>query len=159
MADRTRLPRRLPVLAAAAALTALAACEPVVTTHGYAPPEDRLAEIQPGVDGMESVQRKIGRPSTSGVIRANTWYYMGATFETEGWSGPEEVERRVVAINFGGDGLVASVDQYGLEDGRVINLVTRTTPTFGREMTVLQQIFGNLGNISAGNAPEGFLGN
>lgn len=157
MADRSRFPRSLPALAAAAALTALSACEPVISTHGYAPPEERLAEIQPGVDGMETVQRKVGRPSTSGVIRQDTWYYVGATFETMGWSAPEEVERRVVAISFGADGLVRSVDQYGLEEGRIINLVTRTTPTYGREMTVLQQIFGNIGNLSADSAPSGLL--
>jgi hypothetical protein len=42
------------------------------------------------------------------------------------------------------------VNRYGLEDGRVIDLATRTTPTFGRELTVLQQLFGNIGNFDPG---------
>lgn len=143
----------LRTAAGAAALAfALAGCEPIVTNHGYAPPSDRLALVEVGVDGPETVQRKIGRPSTSGVIRGNVWYYVGSRFETMAWSAPEEVERRVIAIAFGGDGLVASVDQYGMEDGRIINLVTRTTPTYGREMTILQQLFGNLGNFDAGES-------
>ena len=154
---RRALRRAASCAVAAACAAALAGCEPIVTTHGYAPPEARLAEVEPGVDGAESVERKIGRPSTSGVIRANVWYYVSTTFETSGWNSPEESGRRVVAISFGPDGLVSAVDRYGMEDGRIINLVTRTTPTYGRRMTILQQIFGNLGNFEAGES--GFLSN
>ena len=91
------------------------------------------------------------------MIRSNVWYYVASRFETDAWSPPEEMDRRVVAIAFGPDGLVADIAQYGMEDGRIINLVTRTTPTYGRRMTILQQIFGNLGNFEAGES--GFLSN
>ena len=33
---------------------------------------------------------------------------------------------------------------YGLEDGQIVNISDRTTPTPGREMTILQQLFSNL---------------
>ena len=39
--------------------------------------------------------------------------------------------------------------EYGMEDGRVIDLETRTTPTLGRELTILEQLLGNLGTIPA----------
>lgn len=155
MAASTRIRRRSgmgALLGGAALVFALAGCEPIVTNHGYAPPAERLAEIEVGIDGPESVQRKVGRPSTSGVIRNDVWYYVGSRFETMGWGGTEEVERTVVAIAFNRDGLVSSIDRYGMEDGRIINLVTRTTPTYGREMTILQQLFGNLGNFDAGDS-------
>jgi len=47
---------------------------------------------------------------------------------------------------------VTQVNRYGLEDGKVVDLVTATTPTYGRELTVLQQLFGNVGRISADQA-------
>jgi outer membrane protein assembly factor BamE (lipoprotein component of BamABCDE complex) len=141
--------------AALALLTA--ACAPIVTTHGYAPPEDRLAAVEPGVDSAETVVRKIGRPSTAGVVRADAWYYVASVFETNAWQAPRAVERRVIAIRFGADGLVSGVERYGLEDGQVIDLATRTTPTYGREMTIVQQVFGNLGNVSAGAGGGGGL--
>jgi len=145
---------------AALLLTAAAACSPIVTNHGYAPPEDTLAQIELGVDGAEMVARKIGRPSTAGVVRADVWYYVASTFETLAWNAPAPVSRRVIAVRFGADGLVSQIDRYGLEDAQVINLATRTTPTFGREMTVLQQIFGNVGNLNAGGGGGGgLLGN
>ena len=41
------------------------------------------------------------------------------------------------------------IERYGLEDGRIINLTTRTTETGGRELGVLEQLFGNLLNLDA----------
>ncbi len=128
---------------------AAAGCSPIVSTHGYAPNDEQLAQIEPGLDTAQTVTRKIGRPSTGGVVRNDAWYYVSSRFETEAYNAPELTERRVVAVRFGSDGMVEGVDRYGLEDGRVINLVTKTTPTFGREMTVVQQLFGNLGNVGA----------
>ncbi|MFT6773256.1 MAG: outer membrane protein assembly factor BamE (lipoprotein component of BamABCDE complex) [Paracoccaceae bacterium] len=142
--------------AVAAALLAVAAgCAPIVSNHGYAPPEDRLALIEAGIDSPETVSRKIGRPSTAGVIRADAWYYVASTFQTVAWNAPEPVSRRVVAVRFGPDGLVSKVDRYGLEDGVVIDLATRTTPTYGREMTIIQQVFGNIGNVRASEGTTG----
>ncbi|MFT6887948.1 MAG: outer membrane protein assembly factor BamE (lipoprotein component of BamABCDE complex) [Paracoccaceae bacterium] len=150
--------RTLHGAAAALALLAVAGCAPIISTHGYAPTEDRLSEVEPGVDGAEAVMRKIGRPSTAGVIRSDAWYYVASTFETEAWHAPEAVDRRVVAVRFGPDGLVASVERFGLEDGKIISLATRVTPTYGREMTIVQQIFGNLGNINANSGAGGLFG-
>ncbi|MEM1298248.1 MAG: outer membrane protein assembly factor BamE, partial [Pseudomonadota bacterium] len=61
---------------------------------------------------------------------------------------PEVVERRVVAITFDQNDVVASVNLYGLEDGKVIDLETNTTPTFGAQLTILEQVLGNIGVIT-----------
>jgi outer membrane protein assembly factor BamE (lipoprotein component of BamABCDE complex) len=145
--------------AGALALTlAAGGCSPIVSTHGYTPNDEQLAQIETGLDSAQTVSRKIGRPSTGGVVRNDAWYYVSSRFETVAYNAPELTERRVVAVRFGNDGLVSDIERYGLEDGRVVNLVTRTTPTFGRELTVVQQIFGNVGNIGANTvgsvAPE-----
>jgi outer membrane protein assembly factor BamE (lipoprotein component of BamABCDE complex) len=126
-----------------------AGCSPIITTHGYAPTAEQVAEIQPGVDSVQTVSQKIGRPSTGGIVRSRSWYYVGSRLETVTWHAPKLIERRVVAVDFTPEGVVERVDQYGLEDGRIINLVTRTTPTYGRRLGVLEQLFGNLGNIGA----------
>ncbi|MEO1613736.1 MAG: outer membrane protein assembly factor BamE, partial [Pseudomonadota bacterium] len=57
-------------------------------------------------------------------------------------------------------GRVTNVARYGIEDGQVIDLITRTTPTYGREITILQQLFGNIGRVGAdqffdGRSPGG----
>lgn len=141
--------RTLSRLACAALLGALAAgCAPVIEQHGYAPIPEEVAEIQPGIDTRASVVQKIGRPSSSGIFTDQGWYYVASTVERLTYHAPKVTDRRVVAVNFDPEGTVASVNEYGLEDGRIIDLVAETTPTHGRQLTILEQAFGNIGVIT-----------
>lgn len=129
------------------ALGLAAGCERVMETHGYAPAPEELAQIRIGQDTRASVRQKIGRPSTAGVFLPDRWYYVASEIEKYMFYEPKIASRRVVAVRFDQNDVVASVDEYGLEDGRVIDLETRTTPTLGRELSILQQILGNIGNL------------
>ena len=62
---------------------------------------------------------------------------------------PEIVSRNVVAISFDKESeVVKSVNSYTLKDGKVIAFNGRETPTRGRELTILEQILGNVGRGS-----------
>jgi len=126
----------------------LSGCAAEVKNHGYAPDDALLAEITAGTDTRGSVRRKIGRPSTTGVFTESGWYYVATTVEHYLYYQPKVTDRRVVAVQFDADDVVAAVNVYGLGDGRIIDLQTRTTPTHGRELTILQQLLGNLGSLS-----------
>jgi len=126
----------------------LSGCAAEVKNHGYAPDDALLAEITAGTDTRGSVRRKIGRPSTTGVFTDAGWYYVATTVEHYLYYQPKVTDRRVVAVQFDADDVVAAVNVYGLGDGRIIDLQTRTTPTHGRELTILQQILGNIGSLS-----------
>ncbi|MEO0366067.1 MAG: outer membrane protein assembly factor BamE [Pseudomonadota bacterium] len=139
------MPTRATVLLSACAIVVLGACEPTVRSHGFAPDAEILGTVSSGSDTRGSVRRKIGRPSSTGVFTQNGWYYVSTTVEHLTYHEPKVVDRRVVAITFDENDIVASVDSYGLEDGRLINLETRTTPTAGRELTILEQVLGNIG--------------
>jgi outer membrane protein assembly factor BamE (lipoprotein component of BamABCDE complex) len=117
--------------------------------HGYAPDDALLADITAGQDTRGSVRRKIGRPSTSGLFTDTGWYYVSTTIEHYTYNEPKVADRRVVAVEFDANDVVASVNVYGVEDGRVIDLQTRTTPTHGRQLTIVQQVLGNFGRLSA----------
>jgi outer membrane protein assembly factor BamE (lipoprotein component of BamABCDE complex) len=141
--------KRAAVLVLAAVLgSGLAGCAPVIQNHGYAPDDESLAEVVSGQDTKGSVRRKVGRPSGTGVFDDNGWYYVATTIKKYMYHEPEVIERRVVAIEFGENEVVSAVSVYGLEDGRVIDLQTRTTPTHGRKLTILQQLLGNLGRFN-----------
>ena len=126
----------------------LSGCAAEVKSHGYAPDDVLLAEITAGEDTRGSVRRKIGRPSSTGVFTKAGWYYVATTVEHYMYYEPKVTDRRVVAVRFDANDVVAGVNVYGIDDGRVIDLQTRTTPTFGRELTILQQLLGNLGTLT-----------
>jgi outer membrane protein assembly factor BamE (lipoprotein component of BamABCDE complex) len=126
----------------------LSGCAPRVKNHGYAPDDELLAGIAAGRDTRGSVRRKIGRPSTTGVFTKAGWYYVATTIEHYLYYEPTVADRRVVSVQFDANDVVSGVNVYGVEDGRIINLQTRTTPTHGREMTILQQLLGNLGTLT-----------
>lgn len=139
-----------PATAAAFLALALAAgCAPRTTVHGFAPQQAELERIAIGQDTRSSVLQKLGQPSAVGTFTNDEWYYVASRMERHMFYAPQVVDRTVVAVRFDPAGAVADVARYGLEDGRVVNLATRTTPTFGRELTVLQQLFGNIGNVGS----------
>lgn len=133
------------LLTGTAILGVLASCAPVINNHGYAPVPEELETITEGRDTRGSVRRKIGRPGGTGIFTDEGWYYVSSKVEHFTFYAPEVIDRKVVAILFDERDFVRAVNTYGLEDGRIIDLETNTTPTFGRELTILEQAFGNIG--------------
>lgn len=140
----------IPVLSGAIVLSA---CSPTVNVHGYVPIAADVASVTPGQDTPESVLTLLGEPTTRGVQGSNTWYYISSRVHRVAFFAPREVDRQIVAISFEGT-RVSTVDRFGLEDGRVIDLNRNVTVTDGRRLTFFEQLLGNLGNFSA----EQFLG-
>jgi len=125
------------------------ACTPTNRVHGYLPDSELLDTIVPGVDTITSLETSIGRPSASGLVKSDAWYYVKTTVRHYTYNRPEVTDREVLAIRFAGDGVVSDVNRYGLEDGRIIDLKRNITVTPGQTLTALEQILGNFGQISA----------
>ncbi len=136
------------LILAATIVGGLSGCAPMVKNHGYAPDDELLAGITAGTDTRGSVRRKIGRPSTTGVFTETGWYYVATTVEHYLYYEPAVSDRRIVAVQFDTNDVVSGVNVYGFEDGRIIDLQTRTTPTQGRQLTIMQQLLGNLGTLT-----------
>ena len=136
-------------------LAALSACAPIVNVRGQEPDPDALAAIEPGKTSSRDIQQTLGSPSTEGVFRTNVWYYMSERTETVAFFEPELLERKIVAIVFDDRKIVEDVFTYTENDRREIELVSRVTPTAGNELSLIQQLFGNLGRFAgAGGNPS-----
>ena len=126
----------------------LSACNPTLRTHGYVPTEnDKPQEIEPGADTKATVLARLGNPSTTGTFELDTWYYMTAVRQRLAYLRPITEDRQITAIVFNEDGQVNAVAEYGLQDGRIVDFVGRETPTRGRQLSVLEQIFGTIGRL------------
>ena len=126
-----------------------AACSPVVDQRGYIPDAEKLATIRSGIDNKSSIASRLGSPSTIGTFDANTWYYISSEEERFAFFNPKTTKREIVEVRFDTDNLVEGVTYYDLEDGKKVNIVGRETPTRGKELTLLEQVFGNLGRFDA----------
>jgi outer membrane protein assembly factor BamE (lipoprotein component of BamABCDE complex) len=128
---------------------AIAACTPVIRNHGYVPAETELALVEVGVDTRETLGEKIGRPSTSGLLNDEGWYYVQSQYRLVGPREPKEIDRKVLAVTFNEAGVVENVALFGLEDGQVVEISRRVTETNIKGVSVITQLLGSFGRISA----------
>lgn len=140
----------LSAVAALALLSAAAACAPTVDRHGFVADSKDATDIKAGVDTKATVLARMGTPSTTGSFDEESWYYMSTAQSRIAFFDPKTTERHVIAIKFGPDDIVTSVENYGLEKGRVIAYNSEKTPTRGRELGFIEQLFGNIGRTPAG---------
>lgn len=144
-----RFSSRLFLLACAAGM--VSACNPTLRTHGYIPTEDKPQAVEPDSDTKASVLSRLGNPSVKGTfdeeLQTDTWYYMTSVRTRFAYLRPLIQERTITAVSFNPDGQVTKVAEYGIEDGRYVNYIDRKTPTRGRELSVLEQIFGTIGRL------------
>lgn len=89
----------------------------------------------------------LGTPSTTAVLgTGHAFYYISSTQSQSAFFLPEEEDRKVVAVYFTPGGTVDRVANYGLQDGKVFDYVSRTTPApGGKDDGILKQLFRNLG--------------
>ena len=127
------------------------ACNPVLRNHGYIPTAEKPQEVNPETDTKSSVLARLGNPSVKTTfdedLEEDTWYYINSVRQRYAYLRPQIEDRTVTAIEFNADGQVTKVAEYGLEDGVPVNYVDRKTPTRGRELSVIEQIFGTIGRL------------
>ncbi len=131
---------------ASAAVMSASACAPVTAYHGFQAVEANPKEVKVGVDTKSTVNERLGSPSAVASFEPNIWYYISEVTDQVAFRRPVTKKRDVVAIASSmGDAGVEMVDTYTLMDGRIVAYNGRATPTRGREMTVLEQLLGNVG--------------
>ncbi|CUW40193.1 conserved protein of unknown function(containing Lipoprotein SmpA/OmlA domain,31-106;) [Magnetospirillum sp. XM-1] len=143
---KTSSPHR-SLLAACLIVTATA-CSPIIEVRGNNPQPEQLAQIKVGTSTREDVQALLGTPSNITPFGEESWHYISAITEREAFFEPEVKERKVVTVVFDRAGTVRAIDNRGLEDGKDVVPATRETPTAGKELTILQQLMGNVGRFS-----------
>ncbi len=128
-------------------LFAVTNCTPRVDLRGNLPDSDLIADIELGHINKRQVKALIGSPSSISPLSADTWYYVSERTETTAFFEPEIKERKILVIRFDKKDVAQDVKIFGLEDAQKIEMVDRVTPTAGKELTILKQIFGNIGRF------------
>ena len=135
---KTRFATRF--LAAAGLALVLAGCAPEVEHRGYMPKPGAFDQISNGMNKME-VEGIMGTPSTTASVqyKGDSFYYITQITTSKAFL-TSETDRTVIAIRFNEDGKVKSYAQYGLQDGRVIDINTNSTPVYGEDTSIISAL-------------------
>src|SRR5215470_17907383 len=109
--------------------------------HGYVLQEGSLEQIPIG-SSQEQVLIVLGTPSTVATVSGEAFYYISQRAERRvGFMPQQIVDQRVVAVYFDKNRRVERLANYGLQDGRVFDFVSRATPTGGKDVAYLNALF------------------
>jgi outer membrane protein assembly factor BamE (lipoprotein component of BamABCDE complex) len=124
----------------------LGGCAPLRSVNGYQAIEHKPADVKVDMDTKSTVLDALGSPSAVSTFDPNVWYYISQNSNTISYHNPKVSKRSVVAITFSKESeKVVSVNDYSLKDGKVMAYNSRETPTRGREISILEQLLGNVG--------------
>lgn len=125
----------------------LAGCMGETLQRGYVPSESSLQQVQVGAP-REQVMIALGTPSTTADFGGEVFYYISQkTNRPVAFMNSHVVDQTVLAVYFDENSQVAQIANYGLEDGQIVDLVSRTTPTGGRDFSFLSQLFSATGVV------------
>ena len=135
---------------------ALSACiASRVYTRGNLPDPERLSELVPGETTRDDILDSLGSPSSVNTFGNETWYYISEKVEVVAFLSPKVLERKILIVEFNLKSQMTQVVTLGLEAGRELIHAERITPTFGQELTVLDQIIGNFNRFKTRKQRKG----
>jgi len=140
---------RIAIGAALVGLVVLGGCKRVPGHQGFISDPALISSIKAGVDNRESVEKTLGRPSFEGQFDKLDWYYVARDTRTYAYRLPVPFAQLVTHVRFDADGNVIAVDQSGIDKVAYIKPEKDKTPTLGRNRTLFEDIFGNIGQVGA----------
>jgi outer membrane protein assembly factor BamE (lipoprotein component of BamABCDE complex) len=152
------LRRFAKLLALGVMLAPLAACSmPAFLSY---PPQvrgdridpDQIKQLVPGTSTRADVTSLVGSPTAKATFDDNTWIYISEVTKPEIGGTQSVLDQQVYLMTFNARGVLTSVQKKTIDDGKPVEIVSRTTPSPGTEASVIQQLLGNVGRFNAGSA-------
>lgn len=126
---------------------ALAGCNTAATlnpsetlTEGYVLDQDALDSVSVG-SSRDQVLLALGTPSSTAIFDDEVFYYISQKrYRAVQFLAPKLVDRQILAIYFDANGKVKQIAKYGMQDGKLFDFISRTTPTGGKDVSFLGQV-------------------
>ena len=130
------------------AVVLLAGCSPRIESFGNIPDRQIVDSIRVGINNRAQVAAMLGSPSAQATFDQEAWFYVGTrTLKTLSFLEEEVLEREVLIIRFNKRGIVQKIERLNKHDGQEIKVVNRKTQTRGKELSVIEQLLGNVGRF------------
>ncbi len=126
----------------------MAGCSPEINRRGYIAKPGAFGQLSEGMSKSE-VEGILGSPSTTASInfQGDSYYYITSITHGRAFLAPVETDREVIAVRFNKAEQVEGMAQYGLADGKIININTRKTLIAGNEFSILRELFSGKGTV------------
>ncbi|WP_425338814.1 outer membrane protein assembly factor BamE [Bartonella tamiae] len=109
-------------------------------TEGYVLDQAALDSVPVG-SSRDQVLLALGSPSLTAIYDNEVFYYMSQTrYRGAQFMKPKIIDRKILAIYFNKDGQIEKISNYGLQDGKLFDTISQTTPTGGRDQSFLSQL-------------------
>jgi outer membrane protein assembly factor BamE (lipoprotein component of BamABCDE complex) len=152
----TAVLRRAITLATLLSSAALAGCTSaempiggLTSTYnrGYVLDENALQQVPVG-SSQEQVLLVLGTPSTVATLSGEAFYYISQRTQQTAFLKPQVIDQRVLVVYFSPDRRVTRIANYGLQDGKVFDFISRTTMAGGSDISLVGNMLKNVGNIN-----------
>lgn len=137
----------LSILFSFICVLSLIACEPVRHTRGNIPLPSALASLEIGKTTRQDILQSFGTPSATGNFKNDVWYYMGWQTEQIAFFAPEVTDHKVHIMVFDDKNILTEHRMLTKADLQNIILNPSETPTSGVDVSVIEQLIGNLGRF------------
>ena len=125
-------------------------CSKLVEQNGVPVNNEIFQNLIIGSSTKNQVKKNLGEPLMIDNHNEETWIYFSQKIENIAFFAPKLKERSVLMLKFKRNKLV-SKESFTQKDSKIIEISTNKVISGGRKLTILQQIFGNIGNFSSQN--------
>ncbi len=139
--------RMKKILLALTVLCFIHACAPISATRGHLIETQDIEKIEKGSTTGDQILSIFGTPSSRTLFDENVWLYIGKKTERYAFFRDKVIEQRVLLVEFDDDNIVRDYAILTAEDMEDIRYVEKITPTAGDELTIIQQLVGNIGRF------------
>ena len=116
--------------------------------RGYLLDERAVQGVKTGMNA-EQVLQTLGTPSTVSTVGNKSWYYISQTSRRRvAFMGEAQTDQRVLAVYFDKGFKVERVALYGVQDGKVFDFISRTTPSSGQDQNFVGALFRGIGSLN-----------
>lgn len=125
----------------------ISSCSPVHNTRGNFVDTTALKQIKPAEMTRNDVGTLLGSPTTVSTFGDDVWYYIGQHTGKTGIFDPQIINERIVTVEFDDKGKVKRIME--MDEGRIkVPYSREKTPTYGNEITLMQNLLGNIGRFN-----------
>jgi len=116
---------------------------------------DQLAQLVPGTSTRNDAAALLGSPTARATFDDNTWIYISELTKPVIGATNSVQDQQTVTLAFDQAGVLRRIDRKGMDDSVPVEVVSRTTPTPGNDVSFLQQLLGNVGRFNPGGPGGG----